>query len=162
VITADFRVYAFDSAAFEVKVEVQDGKRPTLSDWEKAFKFIKADGSTSIGSAMMKLLKDRIYVEQLAIVTDGEENTAPYLARVWAEYAKEMAIAPSVIIVQVGAYNPHFVRGLQGHGIEVMAYQFGGQEYYALPNLLPLLALPSKAELVDAIMQYGLPRRQAS
>jgi len=158
VITADFRVYAFDSVAFEVKVEVPEGKRPALSDWEKAFMLIKANGNTSIGSAMAKLLKDRVYVENTVIVTDEGENTPPYFAAAWEEYTKAMKSAPSVIIVQVGGTDPDFVTGLQNKGIEVMRYQFKGDRY-SLPNILPLLALPTRVELVDLIMQYDLPHR---
>ena len=158
VITADFHVYAFDTAAFEVKAEVKKGQRPALSDWEKAFKFIKANGSTSIGAALAKMTRDRVYAEQVVIVTDEGENTAPYFRDAWTEYGAVMKTALSVIIVQVGGSNHSFVTGLQSRGIEVMRYQFQG-DYYALPNVLPLLAMPSKAELVELIMQYSLPTR---
>jgi len=158
VTTADFRVYAFDTAAFEIKAKVPQGKRPTLSDWESAFKFIKADGGTSIGVALAKMAKERIYVEQIVLVTDEGENTAPLFRDAWTEYAKEMQVAPSVIIVKVGGSYPPFEKGLQERGIEVIAYEFKGDQY-ALPNVLPLLALPSKSELVDIIMGYELPHR---
>ncbi|HLG61541.1 MAG TPA: hypothetical protein VKY19_06390 [Ktedonosporobacter sp.] len=158
VITADFHVYAFDTVAFEVKAEVKKGQRPALSDWEKAFKFIKANGSTSIGAALAKMTRDHVYAEQVVIVTDEGENTAPYFRDAWAEYGAVMKTALSVIIVQVGGANHSFVTGLQGRGIEVMRYQFQG-DYYALPNVLPLLAMPSKAELVELILGYLLPER---
>lgn len=157
VITADFHVYAFDSVAFEVKAEVKKGQRPALSDWEKAFKFIKANGSTSIGAALAKMTRDRVYAEQVVIVTDEGENTAPYFRDAWEEYRAAMT-APSVIIVQVGGSNHSFVTGLQSRGIEVMRYQFSG-DIYSLPNVLPLLAAPSRAELAELIMQYPLPTR---
>src|SRR5215472_3697331 len=137
------------------------GKRPALSDWEKAFKFIKADGGTSIGSPMVKMTKDRIYVEQVVVVTDTGENTAPYLRDAWAEYAKEMQAAPSVIIVQVGSAHGGFVTALQQRGIEVMHYVFNAPDYYSLVNVLPLLAMPSKAELVELVMKYEIPKRPA-
>lgn len=158
VITADFHVYAFDTVAFEVKAEVKKGQRPALSDWEKAFKFIKADGGTSIGAALAKMTRDRVYAEQVVIVTDEEENTAPYFRDAWAEYAAVMKTALSVIIVQVGGATRSFVTGLQGRGIEVMRYQFQG-DIYSLPNVLPLLSRTSKSELADLIMQYPLPTR---
>ena len=161
VISADFHVYAFDTAAFSIKADVEAGKRPTLSDWEKAFKFIKADGSTSIGCAMMKLLKDKIYIEQVVIITDEGENTVPYFRAAWSEYEKEMHVAPSVLIVKAGGSHPAFERGLQEQGIEMTAYEFGG-DYYALPNILNFLNAPSRSELVEVIMQYALPRRPAS
>jgi hypothetical protein len=161
VINADFYVYAFDAAAFEIKAEVPGGKRPTLSDWEKGFRFIKADGGTSIGIPLIKMVKDQRYVEQVVIVTDTGENTAPYLRDAWAEYAKEMQAAPSVIIVQVGSAHGGFVTALQQRGIEVMHYVFNAPEYYSLVNVLPLLAMPSKAELVGLVMQYEIPKRPA-
>jgi hypothetical protein len=43
----------------------------------------------------------------------------------------------------------------------VLTYEFSG-DYYALTNVLPLLALPTRAELVDAIMARDLPRRPAA
>jgi hypothetical protein len=158
VVTAEFRVYAFDSAAFEITPQVKEGERPTHSTWDKAFKFIKADGSTSIGAPLAKMTKDKVYAEQIIIVTDEGENATPYFRDAWKEYAKEIASAPSVIIVQVGGQNPRFVTGLKEQGIEVMRYEFGG-DYYALPNVLPLLAMPSKGELVDMIMARTLPER---
>jgi hypothetical protein len=39
------------------------------------------------------------------------------------------------------------------------AFQFMG-DYYALPNLVPLLARPSKLELLMEIMDYALPQRR--
>ncbi|MEO6888630.1 MAG: vWA domain-containing protein [Ktedonobacteraceae bacterium] len=161
VISADFRVYAFDTAAFEIKTEVPAGKRPALSDWEKAFKFIKADGSTSIGVALARMLKDRVYVEQIVLVTDEGENTAPHFRDAWAEYAKEMQTAPSVLIVRVGSQYAPFEEGLRQQGIEYMSYVFDS-DYYALPNVLNLLSAPSKSELVELIMAYPLPQRPAS
>src|SRR5258708_9285623 len=158
VISADFHVYAFDTAAFEVKAVVGEGKRSALSEWEKAFKFIKADGSTSIGAPLAKMTKERVYAEQIVLVTDEGENTAPYFRNAWSEYKEQMQTALSVIIVQVGGPNPRFERDLQEQGIETTSYRFSG-DYYSLPNVLPLLAMPSKAELVDMIMGFELPKR---
>lgn len=158
VTTADFHVYAFDTAAFEIKARVANGQRPALSDWEKAFQFIKADGGTSLGVALAQMTKNRTYVEQLLIVTDEGENSTPYLRHAWSEYMEQMGVSPSIVIVQVGGSNESFARGLQEQGIELTRYQFRG-DYYSLPNLLPLLAMPSKAEFVELIMGYDLPAR---
>jgi hypothetical protein len=50
------------------------------------------------------------------------------------------------------------VDGLREKGIEVLTYEFRG-DHYSLPNVLPLLALPTRAELVETIMARELPRR---
>lgn len=161
VINADFHVYAFDTAAFEVKAEVGKGERVALSDWERAFKFIKADGGTSIGARLAKMTKERIPVEQVVLVTDEGENTAPYFLHAWVEYKEQMGTALNVIIVQVGGSYPPFERDLHAHGIQMVSYRFAG-DYYSLPTVLPLLAMPSRAELVDMIMGIELPKRPVS
>ncbi|MBI3968754.1 MAG: hypothetical protein HY329_24220, partial [Chloroflexi bacterium] len=161
VVTAEFRVYAFDSAAFEIKAKPAAGARPTLSDWEAAFRLIKADGATSIGAPLAKMAKDKVYVEQIVLVTDEGENTPPLFRDAHAEYAKALGSAPSVVIVRVGGAGGRFEQTLRDHGIEVVRYVFDG-DYYSLPNVLPLLALPSRAELVDEIMARDLPRRPVS
>ena len=158
VMQADFSVYAFDTAAFEVGKVKAGQQPPSMSEWEKTFKFIKADGGTSIGVALAKMASDKIYAEQIVLVTDEGENATPYFRDAWTSYTQQMKVAPSVIIVQVGGQNPLFLSGLQERGIEVLRYRFQG-DYYSLPNILPLLAMPSKAELVDTIMQYPLPQR---
>src|SRR5579884_715272 len=160
VTTADFYVYAFDTAAFEIKASVPAGKRPALSDWEQAFKFVKADGGTSIGAPLAKMLKDRVYAEQIVLVTDEGENTAPFFRNAWKEYMQEMHVAPTVFIVKVGNVYTPFEKALQENGIEVTAYEFKG-DGYSLPNVLNLLVAPSKAELVSLIMGYELPKRPA-
>lgn len=160
VTTAAFYVYAFDTAAFEIKIRLPEGQRPALSDWEKVFRFIKADGGTSIGAPLAKMTRNGIYVEQLLIVTDEGENTAPYLGDAWNDYCEKMHVAPAVIIVQVGGSYDPFASRLQATGMELTRYRFN-DDYYSLPNLLPLLAMPSKAELVELIMEYALPVRSA-
>ena len=72
-------------------------------------------------------------------------------------YGEEIPAAAGAS-ARVGGANQSFVTGLRDKGIEVTRYEFKG-DYYSLPNILPLLAMPSKAELVDLIMQRDLPRR---
>ena len=162
VVSAEFRVYAFDTAAFAVTARAAGGARPALSDWEAAFRFIKADGGTSIGAPLARMTKDRVYVEQIVLVTDEGENTPPLFRDAWAQYAAALGVAPTVIIVRVGASGRSpFADGLRRQGIEVLTYGFTG-DYYALANVLPLLALPTRAELVETIMARDLPRRPAA
>jgi hypothetical protein len=162
VVSAEFRVYAFDTAAFAVTARAAGAARPALSDWEAAFRFIKADGGTSIGAPLARMTKDRVYVEQIVLVTDEGENTPPLFRDAWVQYAAALGVAPTVIIVRVGASGRSpFADGLRRQGIEVLTYEFTG-DYYALANVLPLLALPTRAELVETIMARDLPRRPAA
>ncbi len=184
VVTAEFRVYAFDTVAFEIEPSVPDrkhtlpgkvvsglmgaeredsrpepgGKRPTMSEWEQAFKFIKANGGTSIGAPLAMMRAKGVYAEQIVLVTDEGENTAPFFRDAWTEYAREVGVSPSVVIVHVGGAYHQFGTDLERRGVELMRYDFRG-DYYSLPNVLPLLAMPSRAELVEQIVARELPRR---
>ncbi len=104
------------------------------------------------------MTKERVYAEQIVLVTDEGENTAPYFRNAWGEYKEQMQTALSVIIIKVRGSYPPFERGLQESGIEMMGYEFRG-DYYALPNVLNLLSAPSKSELADMIMGFELPKR---
>jgi hypothetical protein len=158
VIEAPFIVYAFDAAAFEIAPPATPGRRPTLSDWEEAFKFIKASGSTSIGAPLASMTRKGTYVEQIVVVTDGGENTAPHFHAAWHEYKERLGVAPAVILVIAGNEYRSFEASLNRANIPFLAYRFEG-DYYSLPNILPLLAMPSRSELIEEIMAYPLPQR---
>lgn len=154
-ICDDFRVLAFDSECFEVRAQ-----GTTRSAWEQAFRMVKANGATSIGAPLAKLARERQYVEQVLIITDMGDNTAPMLHDAYPQYVREMGIGPMVTIVAVGGSDRNFLARLQAQGIPLTVWEFAG-DYYSLPNLLPLLAQPSRSELVEQVMAVPLPQRAA-
>jgi len=152
-VCADFRVLAFDSVAFEVKAQSVE-----RSTWKQAFKLVRANGSTSIGAPLAKLTRERRYVEQVVIIIDMDGNTHPYLAAAYVEYAQTIGTGPQLIIVGVGGNSLRFLNTLHNADVPLTVWEFGG-DYFSLPNLLPLMALPSRAELVEQIMSVPLPVR---
>lgn len=151
----NFRVLAFDSETFEVQARGVE-----RSAWEAAFRMVKADGSTSIGAPLAKLTRERHYVEQVVIITDMGENAPPLFGNAFSEYTRTLGVTPNVTIVAVGGQNQRFLQGLRQQGVPLTVWEFSG-DYYSLPNLLPLLALPSRAELVEQVMATPLPQRAA-
>ncbi len=147
-------VYAFDAMPYKIKAPESD----QLEDWKKAFRGIKARGMTSIGSPLkrMRQLKER--VEQIIIVTDGEENTAPYFVDEYQKYCEELTLYPAVIIVKVNSTRELLEGRCERAGIPVEVYHFKG-DYYSLPNLIPLLTRPSRFDLLMEIMEFPLPQR---
>jgi hypothetical protein len=154
-VCADFRVLAFDTVSYEVRAAGAE-----RSAWEQAFRMVRPNGSTSIGAPLAKLARERHYVEQVVVITDMGENTAPMFHEAYAAYARELGAGPQVTIVAVGGRDERFLGRLREHAIPHMVWEFRG-DYYALPNLLPLLAMPSRAELVEQVMAVPLPRRAA-
>jgi hypothetical protein len=146
--------YAFDTLAHEVTA-----KGPDLALWEKAFRGIKAGGSTSCGVALAQMRRKKQYVEQIILVTDEGENTPPIFAEEVKLYRAELKADPSVCIVRTPGGASHVESQCRSAGIITDVFQFGG-DYYSLPNLVPMLTRPSKLELLLEIMDYPLPERK--
>jgi hypothetical protein len=155
VTEAELLVYAFDTVACLVSARGRE-----LSDWEKAFREIKADGCTSIGAPLEVLRLRKQAVEQLIIVTDEEENTAPYFSTAFPRYCEELQVVPDIVIVKVGQHSDYLERELQRSKVGYQTFTFAG-DYYALPNLVPLLSRPSRLELLLEILETPLPERKS-
>ena len=154
IASSDLFVYAFDTLPYQVKASGNQ-----LSDWERAFTHLKAGGATSIGAPIeaMRLRKQR--VEQIILVTDEGENTAPYFADTYDAYKREMNVEPSVLVVKVGYSYDWLERKLKERQASVDTFTFAG-DYYSLPNLIPLLARPSRLELLMEILETPMPVRE--
>ena len=153
ITEADLFVYAFDNMPYPVKAEGSE-----LTDWERAFKMIKAGGGTSCGCAVEAMRLRKQVVEQFIMVTDEGENSAPYFAEAYTKYCKDLGVSPEVVIVKVG-YTSNWVEAqLKQKQVQVDTFTFNG-DYYSLPNLVPLLSRPSRLELLMEIMETALPVR---
>jgi len=98
-------------------------------------------------------------VEQIIIVTDEGENTAPYFNDIYARYCAELKLAPNVVIVKVGQHSDCLERQLRQRKMAFETFTFAG-DYYALPNLVPFLSRPSRLELLMEILETPLPERK--
>jgi hypothetical protein len=154
VTEADLFVYAFDTMPYAVKANGRN-----LSNWDSAFQHIMAGGATSIGCALEAMRLKKQVVEQFILVTDEQENTAPYFDNALATYCKTFAVQPNVIIVKLGYCSNWIEKQLQAKQIQVDTLEFKG-DYYSLPNLIPLLSRPSRLELLMEIMETPLPVRK--
>ena len=148
--------YAFDTLAHEVTAKGTD-----LAAWERSFRGIKAGGSTSCGVALASMRRKKQVVEQIILVTDEGENSPPIFVEELKLYRSELQADPSVCIVRTPGGASHVESQCRNAGIMTDVFQFSG-DYYALPNLVPMLTRPTKLELLMEIMDYPLPaRRQA-
>jgi len=154
VTEAELVVYAFDTIPYPVTAK---GKE--LSDWERAFQHLKAGGGTSLGSALAAMQRKRQVVDQIILVTDEGENSSPYFSEVYKAYCRELGVMPNVVIVRVGFASEQVARQLRQQQAPVDTFSFKG-DYYALPNLVPLLTRPSRLELLMEILEMPLPIRE--
>ncbi len=153
ITIAPLHVYAFDSIAYPVKAEGAQ-----LTDWEKAFRLIRAGNATSLGAPVQMLLKRRQSVEQIIVVTDEGENTAPYFVPTLQEYTQQLGVQPQILIVKVAHASTLIEERLRRELIPFETFTFRG-DYYSLPNLVPMLSRPSRLELLMEILEQPLPTR---
>jgi hypothetical protein len=133
----------------------------SLADWERAMVGIRAGGMTSCGVAVEMMRRQGQVVEQIIMVTDEHENTNPRLVKALARYRQELKADPHLVFVKTQGASAQLERDCRRERIAFDAYQFTG-DYYALPNLLPLLTRPSRLDLLLDIMAYPLPQRKAA
>jgi hypothetical protein len=155
VCAADLFAYAFDTIAYPVVP-----KGPGLADWEKALLGIHAGGGTSCGVALEWMARQGQRVEQVVLVTDEGENTAPFFKDAYERYAQALNVRPSVTIVKIGQATRVLEQACRERGIPLNVVEFRG-DYYALPNVIPFLTAPSQTELLMEILNYPLPERKA-
>lgn len=149
-------VFAFDTMAYPIERGGED-----LASWEKALKGITAGGGTSCGVPLDFMMKKKQYVEQIILVTDEGENTAPLFVDALTKYREALKADPSVCFVRTPGASTQVADQCQKAGVMCDAFQFTG-DYYSLPNLVPMLSRPSKLELLMEIMDYPLPQRQTA
>jgi hypothetical protein len=154
VSARELYVYAFDTMAYPIESAGAD-----LAGWEKALKGIKAGGSTSCGVALEAMRRKKQYVEQIIMISDEEENTPPLFVETLKKYREEVKADPNVCFVRTPGGRTLLEDQCRTAGIMADAFQFTG-DYYALPNLVPLLSRPSKLDLLMEILEYPLPVRK--
>jgi len=147
-------VYAFDTVAYPIEPAGRD-----LADWERALRGITAGGGTSVGAAVEFLRRKQQVVEQLVVVTDEGENAPPFFVDALRKYCEDVRVEPAVCFVRTPGATSHLEERCRQAGIAADAFQFEG-DYYALPNLVPLLTRPSRLELLMEILEYPLPVRK--
>jgi hypothetical protein len=77
------------------------------------------------------------------------------------KYRQELKADPAVVFVKVPRAGTYLEDECRKAKLAADAYQFDG-DYYALPNLVPLLTRPSRLELLQEILEYPLPARRAA
>ena len=149
ICDAEMWVEAFDSASFPVQPTSRN-----FAGWEEAFKRIRASGATSIGVSVRKLRDQPL--EQLVLISDGEENTQPYFAQEVRAFQQRHGRTLKIIWIKVGNSAQTFESELAG--LDVTRINFKG-DYYNLPNVVPLLCSGEHRQLVDEVLECPLYTR---
>lgn len=127
----------------------------SLDQIQKATRHITANGGTSIGVGLNRMLAEKIEVDGIAIVSDGGENQSPLFADVYKKYT---AFAGKEVPVYF--YDVHGHSGwediINRAGIEMQTFKVAGNtDYYSIVNTVATLRT-NRYSLVDEIMATPL------
>lgn len=160
ITKAPLYVYAFDAMSYNIKIPAT----PDFAAWEKAFSGVKSGGQTSCGAPLVHLLRQKEDVEQIVMVTDGEENNRPLFLQSFLEYQKYVNHPVRIVFIKVGnAARPNKMlleQQCDAAKVEYESIIFNG-DYYSIPSMIPFLTKASRLDLLMEIMDYKLPVRKA-
>lgn len=156
---AKLQVICFREHAFALEV-----KGKTLADWEEAFKMVRADGSTSLGSALAAAWKSGFIPEQAIFITDQEENSRPFLCNVYNQMLKD-GHDPAFIFVNIRSDCREVSDALERARARVQVFDFNEDMsrpgwWVSLDQVITVLAGEGPPSIVDRIMALELPRRK--
>jgi len=128
----------------------------SLDQIKMATRHITAGGGTSIGVGLSRMLKEKVEIDGIAIVSDGGENTAPLFADVYKKYSA--FAGKDVPVYFYDTYgDTHLTQSLNAAGIEMQKFDVrsGKVDYYSIPNLVQTMR-SNPYSLVDEIMATPL------
>lgn len=121
-----------------------------------ATQHIRADGGTSIGCGLRRMLDEHVEIDGIAIVSDGCENQAPLFWDVYARYSKEFDKEVPVYLYLLEGNDYPYSREAFLHGHDIQVFDIRHQhDYYSLPNLVATMRT-NRYSLVDEIMSTKL------
>jgi hypothetical protein len=141
---------------FDTMPQTVDVTGASLDIIKAATQYIRADGGTSIGCGLQRMLDAREEVDGIAIVSDACENQAPLFWDVYKKYSDMVGKDVPVYLYKLtGSDYPHHAETfLKGHDIQVFDLTHS-VDYYSLPNLVTTMRT-NRYSLIDEVMATKL------
>jgi hypothetical protein len=127
-----------------------------LDSIQKATRHITANGGTSIGCGLNRMLSEKMEIDGIAIVSDGGENTPPLFPEVYKRYIDFAQKDVPVYLFLCTGEPDNLTPRMKQAGIEMQTFDIrGGTDFYSIPNLAQTLRA-SRYSLVDEILSTPL------
>lgn len=148
----NLRVCLFDDTVKEIDIP----EKADYASFEAKFRFIRANGTTSLGSVIEYIDDQNICPEVVLFITDADESDIPLLNtslnnvkdREWVQGLK-------IINCKVGTpcFDLNISQDMRAElSLEIENIKYDG-DYYALPNLVKLIATGGIRDLIREIDQ---------
>jgi hypothetical protein len=143
---------------FDTQPQTLDVTGTPLDVIQKATKFITANGGTSIGCGLQRMLDAKEEIDGIAIVSDGGENSSPLFNQVYPRYASFAGKEPTVYLYHCGCRDLSFHRSMKAAGIDMQVVDIPDSiDYYSLPALVSTMRT-NRYSLIEEVMETKLLR----
>lgn len=128
-----------------------------LDQIQKATRHFRADGGTSIGCGLNRMLVEKIEVDGIVVVSDGGENQAPFFHDVYRKYSEFVGKDVPVYFFSTEGDSNYFSQFANRAGIEVQTFDIRGSkvDYYSVVNMVQTMR-SNQYSLIDEIMATPL------
>lgn len=155
-------VIAFDDLAHNINIEKSD----TAGAINKKFELIRADGYTSIGVPFEYLREHKIFVDQIILISDGEQTKSYEPKESSLKYLR--SINPDTHLVYIEILDNAVSRGQYSASVKTkgefddifaknMTYLPFSGDYYAIQTLVNALSSTSRNTIVEEVMACTVP-----
>jgi len=129
----------------------------SLDQIQKATRSFRANGGTSIGCGLNRMLVEKVAVDGIVIVSDGGDNTAPLFHDVYPKYAKFCDKDVPVYFYQLSGETDKLTPYMQRAGLEMTTFDLRGSkiDYYSVVNTIQTLR-SNQYSLVEEILSTPL------
>lgn len=142
---------------FDVSPTAIDVTGLPLDEINKKTRYINSDGGTSIGCGLLRMLEAKEELDGIAVISDAEENTAPWFYDVYKRYSEWAGKQVPVYLYRCGhgeAYyaNRDLKATMHDAGFDLQEFDIrGGTDYYALPDLVKTMRT-NRYSLIEEVM----------
>lgn len=155
-------VLAFDDRAHRINIEKSD----TAAAINKKFELIRADGYTSIGAPFEYLREHKIFVDQIILISDGEQTKGYEPRKSSREYKQD--INPDTYLVYIEILDSAVSRGPYSSSVKTLAdfddtfdrnkthLPFSG-DYYAIETVVNAISSNTRNSVVEDVMACTIP-----
>ena len=141
---------------FDTQPQTLDVTGLPLDAIQKAAQYIRANGGTSIGCGLQRMLETKEEIDGIAIISDGGENTAPFFHQVYPRYAVFAGKEPTVYFYHCGRRDFSLHRSMQAAGLDMQVMDIDESiDFYSIPNLVKTMRT-NRYSLCDDIMNTPL------
>lgn len=155
-------VIAFDDLAHNVNIEKSD----SAAAINKKFELIRADGYTSIGVPFEYLREHKIFVDQIILISDGEQTKSYEPKESSLKYLK--SINPDTYLVYIEILDSAVSRAQYSASVKtkddfddifgknITHLPFSG-DYYAIQTVVNALSSTTRNTIVEEVMASTVP-----